>query len=77
MGFYFASVLRHASSQVEATDIVAFIGMVGALVIVQIIGHTLLGIASRKELLEAGVQTDERDAWVRLKGAQLVLYRLS
>jgi len=71
VGIYFASVLRHASSQVEPTEIVAFIGMIGAFVIVQIIGHTLLGIASRRELLAARVQTDERDAWVHLKGAQL------
>jgi uncharacterized membrane protein len=75
-GIYFAVALPNASPQVKPAEIAPFIGIIVVLVIVQIIGHTLLGIASHRELA-AKVQTDERDAWVRLKGTQLGSYVLA
>ncbi|MGY0558548.1 hypothetical protein [Lysobacter sp. A421] len=75
-GIYFAFALPNASPQVKPTEIAAFIGIIVVLVVVQIIGHALLGIASRRELA-ANIQTDERDAWVRLKGTQLGSYVLA
>lgn len=72
---YFALALTHASSQVESTEVGAFIGIIVVLVIVQIVGHALLGIASRRELA-ANIQFDERDTLVRLKATQLGSYVL-
>ncbi len=73
---YFAFAFANVSSQVESKEVGAFIGIVVVLIVVQIIGHTLLGIASRRELA-AEIQSDERDALVRLKGTQLGSYVLT
>lgn len=73
---YFAFAFANASSQVEYKEVGAFIGIVVVLIVVQIIGHTLLGIASRRELA-AEVQSDERDELVRLKGTRLGSYVLT
>lgn|SRR5690606_36990330 len=75
-GIYFAVALPNASPQVKPTEIAAFIGIIVVLVVVQIISHTLLGIASRRELA-ANIQADERDALVRLKGTQVGSYVLA
>ena len=66
---YFAVALPGATPQVEPADIAAFICVLVLLVVVQIIGHTLLGIADRRDLV-ANVQADERDALVQLKATQ-------
>lgn len=73
---YFAFALSNASAHVESTQVVAFIGIIVVFVVVQIIGHALLGIASRRELA-AKIQSDERDALVRLKSARLSSYVLA
>lgn len=75
-GIYFVLALPTASSQIESADVAAFIGIVVVLVVVQIIGHALLGMASRRELA-AKVQSDERDTLVRLKGSQWGSYVLA
>lgn len=72
---YFAFALSNASAQVEPTQVAEFIGIIVVLVVVQIVGHALLGIASRRELA-AKIQTDERDALVRLKSSRLSSYVL-
>lgn len=73
---YFASVLPARSPQVAPADIAAFIGTVIVLVAIQVVGHTVLAIASRRELA-ASVQSDERDELIRLKGARLASYVLA
>lgn len=75
-GVYFAFALSNASAQVEPTQVAAFIGIIVVFVVAQIIGHALLGIASRRELT-AKIETDERDVLIRLKSSELSSYVLA
>jgi uncharacterized membrane protein len=50
--------------------------MLIVLVILQIVGHAILAIASRRELT-APVQSDERDARISLKSTRLASYVLA
>lgn len=75
-GVYFATALSAASTQVAAVHVSAFIGMLIALVVIQIVGHVVLAIASRRELA-VSIQSDERDTLIRLKSTQGASYVLA
>ena len=75
-GIYFASVLPTQSTQIAPSHIMAFLGMLIVLVVLQIVGHTILAIASHREL-SATVQSDERDALISLKATRLGSYVLA
>lgn len=68
-GVYFAAALAQGSTWITPAQIAAFIVAIVVLVVINIMGHALLGIASRRELA-ADVQTDERDTLIRLKGTR-------
>lgn len=73
---YFFTALSAPSEQVNASHISTFFGMLLVLVIIQVIGHIVLAVASRRELA-ASVQSDERDALIRLKSMRLGSYVLA
>jgi hypothetical protein len=75
-GVYFASALSATSTYVAPVHVSAFIGMLIVLVVIQIVGHAVLAIASRREL-SAAIQCDERDALIRLKSTQRASYVLA
>ncbi len=75
-GFYFASVLPAQFTNVMPSHIMSFIGMLILLIVIQIIGNTLIAIASRRELA-AKVLSDERDALINLTSSRLGSYVLS
>ena len=75
-GMYFASVLPTRLSNVAPTHVAMFVGMLILLVIVQVAGQAILAIANRREL--AGpIQSDERDALIKLKSSRLASYVLA
>ncbi len=69
-GSYFVWVWPRRPKQWEAGRIAAFFSVLLALVLLQIVGHTPLAIAGRKELSRT-VQTDERDALIRLRALRI------
>ncbi|WP_159017590.1 hypothetical protein [Cognatiluteimonas profundi] len=74
-GIYFASVLPTRLANVAPTHVATFVGMLILLIIFQIVGQTILAIANRREL--AGpIQSDERDALIKLKSSRLASYVL-
>ncbi len=75
-GVYFVSVLPVRSSNVAPTHVGSFVGMLILLVVIQIIGQTLLAIANRRELASR-IQSDERDALIKLKSMRLASYVLA
>lgn len=75
-GIYFASVLPGQSTHIAPNHVIAFLGMLILLVVLQIIGNTILAIASRREL-SAAVQSDERDGLISLKATRLASYVLA
>jgi len=75
-GIYFASVLPTQSTQIAPSHVMAFLGMLIVLVVLQIVGHTILAITSRREL-SAAVQSDESDALISLKATRLGSYVLA
>ncbi len=68
-GGYFIHALNHVTERVQAGQIVLFASAIVVLVLIQIIGHVVLAVASLREL-SAKIQTDERDTMVRLKGSR-------
>lgn len=75
-GAYFATALSTASAHVAPVHVVAFICMLIVLVAIQIVGHAVLAIASRRELA-ASIQSDERDTLISLKSTQRASYVLA
>ena len=69
-GSYFAWVWPRRTERLEAIQIAAFVAVLMALVLLQIVGHALLAIASRKELGRT-IQTDERDTLIRLRALRI------
>lgn len=69
-GAYFVAALPAAGRDVAPADMGRFVLAVLALVLVQAAGHALLAIAARRELAR-GVQRDERDAWIDLRGTRV------
>ena len=67
---YFAHVLPDHGPDVAPGDIRLFIGAVVTLVILQVAGHVLLAIATRREVAR-GVQRDERDRLVDLRAGRV------
>jgi hypothetical protein len=69
-GSYFVWVWPRRTERLESIQIAAFVTVLMALVLLQIVGHSLLAIASRKELSRT-IQTDERDAMIRLRALRI------
>lgn len=69
-GWYFASVLPQRAANVAPHQVVLLVVMVALLIIFQIVGHTVLAVAARRELLSSAVQSDERDKMIALKGTR-------
>ncbi len=65
-GYYFARVLPPSGPDVPAADIALFSMLLVLLVIVFVVGAVIMVLPHRRE----GVQDDERDAQVRLKGTR-------
>lgn len=72
---YLATALSAPSANVAPVHVAAFIGMLVALVVIQVIGHAVMAIASHRELA-AAIQSDERDVLIRLKSTQRAAYVL-
>lgn len=75
-GVYFATVLPARSADVAPVHVVNFVAMLVVLVVVQVAGHAILAIASRRELA-ATVQSDERDTLIHLRSSRLASYVLA
>jgi hypothetical protein len=67
---YFFWVWPRRTKQLESGQIAAFFAVLVALVLLQIAGHALLAIVSRKELSRS-VQTDERDRLISLRALRI------
>ena len=75
-GVYLASILPLRLANVAPTHVGSFVGMLILLVIIQVVGQTLLAIASRRELASP-IQSDERDTLIKLKSMRLASYVLA
>lgn len=69
-GLYFASVLPAQTSDVAASHVMTFVGMLVLLVVLRIVSNSVLAIASRRELASS-IQSDERDVLIQLKSTRL------
>lgn len=68
-GLYFASVLPGHGVDMQAAQLVRFAVMIGWLVVLQIIGHVVIAVSTRRQLAHR-VQEDERDRMIGLKGTR-------
>jgi hypothetical protein len=75
-GGYFAHVLPGHGTNVAPADMALFAGAVVSLIVLQVVGHIVLAIASRRELAH-GVQHDERDDRIDLRANRLASYLLA
>lgn len=75
-GGYFMRVLPGHGVDVGPTDVVQFGCAVALLVAIQVVGHVLLAISSRRELAR-GVSTDERDTLIALRANRVSSYVLA
>ncbi|MBS0398497.1 MAG: hypothetical protein JSR95_07455 [Proteobacteria bacterium] len=69
-GLYFASALPAQVADIAPTNVMTFVGMLILLIAIQIVGHIVLAISSRRELASR-VQKDERDTLISLKSTRL------
>lgn len=67
---YFADVLPGHGADVAPADMARFGGAVALLVVLQVVGQAVLGIAARRELAQ-GVQHDERDTRIDLRASRI------
>jgi hypothetical protein len=67
---YFADVLPGHDADVAPADMARFGYAVASLVVLQVIGHIVLSIASRRELAQ-GLQHDERDTRIDLRASRI------
>jgi hypothetical protein len=75
-GAYFCVVLPASSPNVAPGQIGLFVSLLVFLVVIQITGHTILAIGSRRELAKP-LQRDERDTFIDLKSARIGSYVLA
>ncbi|GAB1596927.1 hypothetical protein [Lysobacter claricitrinus] len=75
-GGYFAHILPGHGANVGPGDMALFCVAVAALVALQVAGHIVLAIASRREL-SRGVQRDERDTRIDLRAGRIASYLLA
>jgi len=73
---YFADVLPNHGADVAPGDMARFAYAVALLVVLQVVGHVLLSIASRRELAH-GLQRDERDLRIDLRASRLSSHLLA
>lgn len=75
-GGYFMRVLPGHGLNVGPAEMALFGCAVALLVAIQVVGHVLLAIASRRELAR-GVSTDERDTLIALRANRVSAYVLA